>query len=759
MHVAFYRSETDTAPRTGDIGWEVLVSDLSTHSETFRENACPGHSCQLKKGEAWSPVELIGDKSRRDANVRSVSALVFDIDSAHTTAEEIANQVSECDVRFVLHSTHSHMVGATPLPSLRIVIALSRPVMAREWPEFFKRAVTHFGFDGLIDEKCKNLSRLYFFPSRCATSPAPTVITRAGPALNVDRVLSSTTAPKLPSGAPLAPPAPVSPPAAPVGVLSGSINLDVFRDWLKALRKPESKELMRKILHHEPLALTGNRDNAINQAMSVLAGFDGVTSGTLMTLVEPSLMKMEVMPEGLDFWKAKALDCFSRSRDRFQTRDALNNEIAGAIVACLPSAAAVPPEDTGPLLGGEEWHSSLMFRRAKDGSAAGLKPNEANIEAILTHDSHWQGAMRFNDVTKSIDVFDGPLNEVPLADLSFTAAVWLQKEYQLECSPAQVAPALLKVARTHHYDPLQDYLRGLVWDYVPRLDTYLSKYCGTSRHVGRIGRKWALGAVARALAPGCKMDNVLILVGDYGTRKTGFIETMAGQFYSNGRVDFSSKDSRMLAARYWIVELAEMSGYRKADNEAVKDWLSTRIDSYRPPYGSVVEDFPRRAVFVGTSNDVELLNEPNRREWVVEVTDIDIPALTAERDQIWAEAVAAHDAGEEWWFDKAGEKELNLHAAEFASPTPMRDMVLEWWLSIPKDKREKDVDTITVAQRACGYTLDKVTPVIAREVSRSLLSLGWTRLRKVLAVNDGKEVRQYCYRASRALMEIERPEK
>lgn len=53
---------------------------------------------------------------------------------------------------------------------------------------------------------------------------------------------------------------------------------------------------------------------------------------------------------------------------------------------------------------------------------------------------------------------------------------------------------------------------------------------------------------------------------------------------------------------YFILELGELAGMKKADIETVKSFISRRDDKYRASYGITVESHPRQCVIVGTTN-------------------------------------------------------------------------------------------------------------------------------------------------------------
>ena len=74
---------------------------------------------------------------------------------------------------------------------------------------------------------------------------------------------------------------------------------------------------------------------------------------------------------------------------------------------------------------------------------------------------------------------------------------------------------------------------------------------------------------------------------------------------------------------YFILELGELAGMKKADIETVKSFISRRDDKYRASYGITVESHPRQCVIVGTTNaENGFLRDVtgNRRFWPVAVS-------------------------------------------------------------------------------------------------------------------------------------------
>ena len=194
---------------------------------------------------------------------------------------------------------------------------------------------------------------------------------------------------------------------------------------------------------------------------------------------------------------------------------------------------------------------------------------------------------------------------------------------------------------------------------------------GREAYVSAAGRCFLVSAVARAFRPGCKVDTVLTLEGAPGGGKSSLFNVLADatipEMFTDGIHDASTTASIVEGAGgRWILELAELAAVRKAaDVEALKASLSRTVDTYRRPYDSKPMDYPRRFVFVATTNKSQYLNDPTgallRRFMPVPVKSservkFDLEGLAREAGQLWGEAVHLFRKGAKWWID-AGDGE------------------------------------------------------------------------------------------------------
>ena len=225
----------------------------------------------------------------------------------------------------------------------------------------------------------------------------------------------------------------------------------------------------------------------------------------------------------------------------------------------------------------------------------------------------------------------------------------LETVYGLKITVERAEQAIRKQAKRKVLDPVKEYLDSLVWDGQKRLDTCLPGVEEHTEYTRMVARKSLLAAIARVYHPGIGADQTLILVGRERRGKSEWISRMCkGMEVSLG--DIKQKDSLMLAHRAWIVVSNEAGALNQADFDDLKDFMTTKKDSYRAPYARQPREYRRRWVIWGSTNEAEFLRERegNRRFLLVECTGrLDFDLFTPEYvDQIWAEAMHAYNLGE-----------------------------------------------------------------------------------------------------------------
>lgn len=259
------------------------------------------------------------------------------------------------------------------------------------------------------------------------------------------------------------------------------------------------------------------------------------------------------------------------------------------------------------------------------------------------------------------------------------------KGKRLEFSRENLEAAVLQVAHERPFHPVRDYLNELAWDGVERADFVADEILGLERtpYATAVLRKFLIGAVARALRPGCKVDTSTILVGPQGVGKSRFWQTLAGEgHFCDTPVTIGNRDSLLVLHSSWVHEWAELETMLRArDAAAVKSFLSSGEDIFRAPYDRAARHYLRSCVIVGSTNQEQFLADEtgNRRFWTLRVTRrIDVERLATWRDQLWAEAVHRFRAGESWWLDDDQERLLRRVQERHQFRDPWAEVVVPW---------------------------------------------------------------------------------
>lgn len=706
IRIALFDNELDREPKPVELPWEELAELLAEAPEHVCRSRVDGQ-CESKFGPAWSPADYPDGALRSARLVRAVSAAVLDLD--HLSEAQLVEAVEKLQAYTrIVHATHSDKPGDR---CFRVVLRLSRPVPAEQYPLFRQKLLAVLALPG-VDASTKDASRLFFLPSR-PQGAGFDYESAEGLDIDVDLILGGVVGS---AALPLELPA-----------FSGPVDLKALKASVSRVGLRGDHPLASMLAGASP-ADPGGRDNAVNRAAASLAFRlpAGTPPEAAVELVRAGLQSMQVQPEGLSYWVEKFKDSFGRAALRHAEQRARDEALADRLRTKVRSSGTSAPVEEG-----EDWRERLVKVGDK------VQNSTYNAGVVLRYAEELRGTLEWDVMRREVRVKSGPLAGDPVT-LPLRAQCHIYAAHGINMPTHAVGEVLLSVARETPVNDVEVYLRALAWDKVERTERWLVDYCGVddTPYARAVGKRWLLSAVARALRPGCQVDTVLILEGPQGVGKTSVFRALASPWCAETTVSLGDKDSRMLASRYWVVELGELASFSRAHREAMLSFLSATNDSFRPPYGRAVEDVPRQGVFVGTTNESEYLSgsDGNRRFWPVRVGEIDLAGLRADRDQLWAEAVALYDAGERWHLEG---DEVTAAAAEQEERAlddgDLTTQVAAWWYGLHTSKRPEWFSTVDLARDACGVSSERLTRALTIALARACKALGFKRERRLVA--------------------------
>lgn len=721
MQIALYSGLSDVSPRVAEVTWDELVETLAQFDR--RPDG--------KAGWLWAAHELRPGTTRSKHNVAQVNAAVFDFDGLpEDRAMAILEGSKARGLAFIFHTTHRNVPPAAC--RFRLVFQLSRPVFGHEWDRFYPAAAAHLGFPSDFDESTTDPSRFWFLP--CAPDGAEVEsFALPGAALSVEAILG---APALPAATTL-PEADVELPPEET-----TWDLEALRtQLLEGERDLDLRQHIRDALEGRPFA-TKDRDIVLRDMAMACARHLPLTTASeaLCELFRLSFGSTDWRDDGNDAAKIRQLFLakLRTARSKVQ-RTIQENE---AIRAAFVRPTQPVPSTTAPLAEDEDWRERLLWlKQRKESDAPKLDNGLDNPWIVLKYAPEWRGRIRWNDVAKTIELAAGsPLREgVTLESLPLEIARWFERseygeQFGLRPKPRLLESIILSVAESNAYDPMRDYLGALQWDGVSRIETAMERYFSVqtkdengddiSRYVRAVSRCFFIGAARRWLRPGTKFDNVVILEGPGGRGKSRALAALGGNWFTDAAIDIHSKDSWELASKYGLIELGEMTAIIKSEPEPVKAFLSRRVDTYRRPYGKASSECPRRCLFVGTTNEAVYLRDltGNRRFWPLRCEGfLDVEAVAADRDQLWAESVVLSNAGENHWLE--GEVFDLAERQTLSRIDPTNDVraeeIRDWFFRTSGQQR-----CFTTKEIFNGFPTGNPAPSV-REIGRVLREQGW----------------------------------
>lgn len=652
MKIAVGNSRMDKKWKNRDISWEDLCQRVSS---TIRTTETVEEYRKLKKG-AQDNIKDVGgfvggqlrEGRRKNGMVLCRSMLTLDMDYGEPGIWDEIDLLH--DFRCCVYSTHKH----TPEhPRLRMIIPLARDITEEEYPAVARMVAKEIGID-LFDDTTYEACRLMYWPSTSANGEF-FYKTKEGPLLDPDAYLAKYADWHDAS-------------TWPVSSRQSEAVRRSITQQADPLEKPgivgafcrayTIEEAIETFLSdvYEPSSMNGRYDYIPADSAAGVVVYDGKFAyshhatdpvcGKLLNAFDlVRLHKFRELDEnaGLDTPPGK-LPSFKAMSDLVLGDDKVKAVFAEERIA--QASAEFSDED---------WQNGLELDKSGH-----VKNTLHNLTLILENDPNLKGVV-FNQLLDGMEI----KGEVPWKhpskfwrDADDAQLISYVDAHYGTFSARNYDIAVTKVADDRAYHPIREFIESLPeWDKVPRVDTLLVDYLGAAdtAYVRAVTRKTLCAAISRVLRPGCKFDSMLVLNGPQGVGKSTLIAKLAGEWFSDSLNlgDTKDKTAAEKLQGYWILEIGELAGLKKAEVETLRSFLSRQNDIYRAAFGKRATPHLRQCVFFGTTNaESGYLRDTtgNRRFWPVKT-----PGSGKKQSwnlaheeilQIWAEALVYVRQGE-----------------------------------------------------------------------------------------------------------------
>lgn len=652
MKIAVGNSRMDKKWKNRDISWEDLCARVGS---TIRTTETVEEYRKLKKG-AQDNIKDVGgfvggqlrEGRRKNGMVLCRSMLTLDMDYGKP---EVWDEIDLLhDFQCCVYSTHKH----TPEhPRLRMIIPLARDITEEEYPAVARMVAKEIGID-LFDDTTYEACRLMYWPSTSANGEF-FYKTKEGPLLDPDAYLAKYADWRDAS-------------TWPVSSRQSEAVRRSITQQADPLEKPgivgafcrayTIEEAIEAFLTdvYEPSTMNGRYDYIPADSAAGVVVYDGKFAyshhatdpvcGKLLNAFDlVRLHKFRELDEnvGLDTPPGK-LPSFKAMSDLALADDKVKAVFAEERIA--QASAEFSDED---------WQSGLELDKSGH-----VKNTLRNLTLILENDPNLKGVV-FNQLLDGMEI----KGEVPWnhpskfwRDADDAQLISYVDAHYGTFSARNYDIAVTKVADDRAYHPIREFIESLPeWDKVPRVDTLLVDYLGAAdtAYVRAVTRKTLCAAISRVLRPGCKFDSMLVLNGPQGVGKSTLIAKLAGEWFSDSLNlgDTKDKTAAEKLQGYWVLEIGELAGLKKAEVETLRSFLSRQNDIYRAAFGKRATPHLRQCVFFGTTNaESGYLRDTtgNRRFWPVKTPGSGKKQswdLTHEEIlQIWAEALVYVRQGE-----------------------------------------------------------------------------------------------------------------
>lgn len=282
------------------------------------------------------------------------------------------------------------------------------------------------------------------------------------------------------------------------------------------------------------------------------------------------------------------------------------------------------------------------------------------------------------------------------------------------------------------------------WDGVKRIDTFLPEYMKSddTAYTRAIGKYMWTAIAGRMLSPGIKADMVPIAIGAQGARKTTFVSAMAITPSMFVELDLNKGENDLARELRGcvIAELGELKGFGIKQIESIKSFITRQVEKWIPKYQEFATEYSRRAIFIGTSNEVESIPEDGtgHRRWlpftIKDGEKCDIQRLIKDKLQLYAEAINLFIENGVMWEEVSEEAPAVRSNFEKTNDDPWEQVLHEYMFDTNIDGEIVADNPRSMLEIVMGAQLVKdaasIGTGLSRRVGKCLRNIGLKRIKR-----------------------------
>ena len=536
-----------------------------------------------------------GAYHRNNGGLLSRDLICIDIEDTKMDTTEVLNTIQESlkEYKYVLYSTFKHEESN---PRLRLVLEPTREILENEYKPTIQHVMALVGVN--YDDKCETWSQLSGLP----------IVKKGNKYIFIKHL----------DGLPY--------PVQEAVKEEKKVIATYSNEPIKQIPHDQAISIMEKYIDNEKNNLLERNNNYLS-CLTVIA--KSVVTGEIE--YDTAIECMEMLALGNVEWKENNLK-------------ELNGEITradGSIEYFKNNYTFISKFEKTQQ--GIQVTNAVTQEKMKISTNENGKPINSlqNIEKMVLSTV----PIAYNELTQSIEVIFDEKKIGYGDDESELLRMEIEKRFNLKVKKVDLQTAVVCAGYKFKYHPIKTKILSEDWDGILRAESFFIDVLGVedNSYNRECTRKWLLAGIYRLFEPGTKFDEMLIIHGEQGLKKTTTFEKLSLDFYVS-ETEKISLETLIKMEQKWIIDFTELATMKKTDIDTFKAWLSETSDTYRGKYDKRARVHERHFIICGTTNDKEILTDRtgNRRYWImhgeVERKKLDIFDVTDEYIlQLWSE--------------------------------------------------------------------------------------------------------------------------